>query len=156
MSPRGQHAQTPHPQRILAAIARQARALLVVEERRIEDPRPDEVVVRVVATSVCHTDIVVRNQDFSAPRPMVVGHEGAGVVEAVGSAVTEVVLGDVISKTFISKLIALHAQGRFPFDGLMRFHDVAQINEAIADSENDVTIKPILRMPAEPLPVALR
>ena len=84
-----------------AAIAREPRAPLVLENGEIEGPRPDEVLVRVVATGVCHTDMVVRNQDFAAPLPMVLGHEGAGIVEAVGDAVTEVVPGDHVIMTYM-------------------------------------------------------
>jgi aryl-alcohol dehydrogenase len=86
---------------ITAAIAREPRAPLVLENGEIEGPRPDEVLVRVVATGVCHTDMVVRNQDFAAPLPMVLGHEGAGIVEAVGDAVTEVVPGDHVIMTYM-------------------------------------------------------
>jgi aryl-alcohol dehydrogenase len=86
---------------ITMAIAREARAPLVLETGEIEGPRPDEVLVRVVATGVCHTDMVVRDQDFAAPLPMVLGHEGAGIVEAVGEAVTEVVPGDHVIMTYM-------------------------------------------------------
>lgn len=86
---------------ITAAIAREARQPLVLETGEIEGPRPDEVLVRVVATGVCHTDMVVRDQDFAAPLPMVLGHEGAGVVEAVGAEVTEVVPGDHVIMTYM-------------------------------------------------------
>jgi aryl-alcohol dehydrogenase len=54
----------------------------------------------------------------------------------------------VVSKIFIPKLIEFYRQGKFPFDKLVRFYDFEQVNEAIADSESGVTIKPILRMPA--------
>jgi aryl-alcohol dehydrogenase len=101
MSTQEHNANPSHTHQILAAIAREPHAPLVVEEGRIEDPRPDEVLVRVVATGVCHTDIVVRNQDFSAPLPMVLGHEGAGIVEAVGAAVTEVIPGDHVVMTYM-------------------------------------------------------
>lgn len=86
---------------ITAAVAREPRAPLVLETGEIEGPRPDEVLVRVVASGVCHTDMVVRDQDFAAPLPMVLGHEGAGVVEAVGAAVTEVVPGDHVIMTYM-------------------------------------------------------
>ena len=65
-----------------------------------------------------------------------------------GRRIIGIVQGDVISKIVIPNLIALHNQGRFPFDRLVRFYPFDQINEAIADSESGVTIKPILRMPA--------
>jgi aryl-alcohol dehydrogenase len=87
--------------KIVTAIAREPRAPLVLEDGQIEGPRPDEVLVRVVATGVCHTDMVVRDQQFTAPLPMVLGHEGAGIVEAVGSAVTEVVPGDHVVMTYM-------------------------------------------------------
>jgi aryl-alcohol dehydrogenase len=86
---------------ITAAVAREPRAPLVLETGEIEGPRPDEVLVRVVASGVCHTDMVVRDQDFAAPLPMVLGHEGAGVIEAVGAAVTEVVPGDHVIMTYM-------------------------------------------------------
>jgi len=60
----------------------------------LEAPRPDELRVRIVATGICHTDIAVKNQDVLLPLPMVLGHEGAGVVEAVGSAVSHIKVGD--------------------------------------------------------------
>jgi aryl-alcohol dehydrogenase len=65
-----------------------------------------------------------------------------------GRRILGIVQGDVVSKIFIPKLIEFHRQGRFPFDKLVRFYPFDQINEAIADSESGVTIKPILRMPA--------
>jgi aryl-alcohol dehydrogenase len=65
----------------------------------LEDPRADEVRVRLVATGICHTDVAVRNQDVLLPLPMVLGHEGAGVVEAVGSSVRGLEPGDHVVLT---------------------------------------------------------
>jgi aryl-alcohol dehydrogenase len=95
------HSHAARTHKIVAAVAREPRAPLVLEDGQIEDPRPDEVLVRVVATGVCHTDMVVRDQLFTAPLPMVLGHEGAGIVEAVGAAVTEVVPGDHVVMTYM-------------------------------------------------------
>ena len=67
----------------------------------MEPPRPDEVVVRIVATGLCHTDLVVRDQVYPVPLPIVLGHEGAGVVEAVGDAVTKVAPGDHVALSFL-------------------------------------------------------
>lgn len=88
-----------HPVRV--AVVREPRTPLVLENGHIEDPRPDEVLVRVVASGVCHTDMVIRDQKFTTPLPMVLGHEGAGVVEAVGEAVTEVAPGDHVVMTYM-------------------------------------------------------
>ena len=57
-------------------------------------PRADEIRVRIEATGICHTDIAVKEQFFALPLPMVLGHEGAGVVEEIGSAVTQFEVGD--------------------------------------------------------------
>ncbi len=53
----------------------------------VEEPREDEVLVRIVATGICHTDLIVRDQWYPVPLPIVLGHEGAGIVEAVGERV---------------------------------------------------------------------
>jgi aryl-alcohol dehydrogenase len=49
-----------------------------IESADIDAPRPEEVIVRMVATGVCHTDLLVRNQDYPTPLPAVLGHEGSG------------------------------------------------------------------------------
>jgi aryl-alcohol dehydrogenase len=85
-----------------AAIVREARAPFVIEDVMLGAPRPTEVLVRIVATGVCHTDMVVRNQDFTAPLPMVLGHEGAGIVESIGADVTTVSPGDHVVLTYMS------------------------------------------------------
>ncbi|HEU4781207.1 MAG TPA: NAD(P)-dependent alcohol dehydrogenase, partial [Steroidobacteraceae bacterium] len=68
----------------------------------LEAPRDEEVLVRIVATGVCHTDIVVRDGHLPTPPPVVLGHEGAGVVERVGNKVTKVAPGDHVVLTFNS------------------------------------------------------
>jgi aryl-alcohol dehydrogenase len=88
--------------KIRAAIARDKGAPLSLEDIEIEEPRPDEILVKVAATGVCHTDIVVRDGMLPTPMPVVLGHEGAGVVEKTGSAVTKVKPGDHVVMTFHS------------------------------------------------------
>lgn len=61
---------------------------------QLDELRADEVRVGVVASGVCHTDAIVRDQVYPTPLPAVLGHEGAGVVEAVGDDVTSVAPGD--------------------------------------------------------------
>ncbi|AID34786.1 MULTISPECIES: NAD(P)-dependent alcohol dehydrogenase [Mesorhizobium] len=87
---------------IKAAIARAEGADLVLETIDIEEPRDNEILVKVVATGVCHTDIVVRDGMLPTPLPVVLGHEGAGVVEKVGRAVSKVKAGDKVVMTFNS------------------------------------------------------
>jgi aryl-alcohol dehydrogenase len=66
----------------------------VVQPVEVDDPRPGEVLVRVVATGLCPTDGLARAGHLPFPLPGVLGHEGAGVVEAVGAGVTTVAPGD--------------------------------------------------------------
>jgi aryl-alcohol dehydrogenase len=73
-----------------------------LETLELEAPRADEILVRVVATGVCHTDIAMRDQTFPVPQPVVLGHEGAGVVEAVGAAVRSVAPGDHVVMSYDS------------------------------------------------------
>jgi aryl-alcohol dehydrogenase len=74
----------------------------VLQEVEIGDLRPDEVLVKVAAAGICHTDLICRDQWYPVPFPTVFGHEGAGVVEQVGEAVTEVAPGDSVAMSFHS------------------------------------------------------
>lgn len=66
------------------------------QEIDLDPPGRDEVLVRVVAAGVCHTDAITRAGDMPMPFPSVLGHEGSGVVEAVGEGVTQVAVGDKV------------------------------------------------------------
>lgn len=72
-----------------------------VEELTVADPGPREVLVRVTASGLCHSDDHIVQGDLRVTLPQVGGHEGAGVVEAVGSAVSMVKAGDRVSTLFI-------------------------------------------------------
>ncbi len=78
----------------LAAVALSPEQPFELREMELLPPRSDEVQVKIKATGICHTDIAVKEQVFALPLPMVLGHEGAGVVEQVGEAVTHVKVGD--------------------------------------------------------------
>jgi aryl-alcohol dehydrogenase len=86
--------------KITAAVAREARAPLVIEKLDIEEPRAGELLVRVVGAGVCHTDIVARDQMLPVPLPVVLGHEGSGVVERVGPGVRGLAPGDSVVMSF--------------------------------------------------------
>jgi aryl-alcohol dehydrogenase len=73
-----------------------------LETLELDDPRDDEILVRIVAAGICHTDMVARDQLLPVPQPVVLGHEGAGVVERVGRSVTKVAPGDHVLLTFAS------------------------------------------------------
>jgi Zn-dependent alcohol dehydrogenases, class III len=87
---------------ITAAVAREKGGDFTLETLHLEAPRESEVLVRVVATGVCHTDMVVRDGHLPTPMPVVLGHEGSGIVEQVGTGVTKVAPGDPVVMTFNS------------------------------------------------------
>ena len=77
-----------------AAVLREVNKPLEIEEVQTADPGPREVLVRTVAAGVCHSDLHFQNGSYPYPLPVILGHESAGVVEAVGSDVKYVQKGD--------------------------------------------------------------
>jgi aryl-alcohol dehydrogenase len=81
--------------KIVAAVSRDTDAAPRLEDVDLSPPRAGEVLVRIMATGICHTDLRVhKGGGVGTPRPVVLGHEGAGIVEAVGAGVVHVVPGD--------------------------------------------------------------
>ncbi|TGB03168.1 Zn-dependent alcohol dehydrogenase [Streptomyces sp. MZ04] len=74
----------------------------VVDDLEIRDPGPGEVLVAVAAAGLCHSDLSVIDGTIPFPVPVVLGHEGAGVVEAVGPGVTHVAAGDHVALSTIA------------------------------------------------------
>jgi S-(hydroxymethyl)glutathione dehydrogenase/alcohol dehydrogenase len=87
--------------RIQAAVLREFGAPLELEEVELAEPKAGEVLVRLVACGVCHTDLYTASgADPSGYAPTVLGHEGAGVVEQIGEGVTSVARGDHVVTLF--------------------------------------------------------
>jgi aryl-alcohol dehydrogenase len=84
--------------RIEAAVLREGSALPAIETLELEPPLPGEVLVRVSACGVCHTDLRVAARP--GPRPIVLGHEGAGVIEQVGDGVEGLAPGDPVLMSY--------------------------------------------------------
>ncbi|MEV6304638.1 NAD(P)-dependent alcohol dehydrogenase [Actinoplanes sp. NPDC051861] len=82
--------------RITAAVVEEIDGPFVLQDLELDEPGPGEVLVRLVATGICHTDGLARHGDLPLPLPGVLGHEGAGVVAATGTGVTEVREGDPV------------------------------------------------------------
>jgi aryl-alcohol dehydrogenase len=72
----------------------------VLEEIEVESPKGGEVLVRIVATGLCHTDLSAQEGLIPFPLPGVLGHEGAGVVEEIGEGVTDLEVGDHVVMSF--------------------------------------------------------
>ena len=83
-----------------AAVLSATHAPFALEEIEVERPQRGEVLVRIVATGLCHTDLSAREGLIPFPLPGVLGHEGAGVVEEVGDGVTDVEPGDHVVISF--------------------------------------------------------
>jgi aryl-alcohol dehydrogenase len=85
--------------KIRAAVVREKAQAFAVEDVDLSAPTANEVLIKIVATGVCHTDAVARDLGIS-PYPIVLGHEGAGIVERVGSNVTRLAPGDHVVLSF--------------------------------------------------------
>lgn len=85
-----------------AAIARAPFDPLTFEQVSLQSPKADEVLIKIVASGVCHTDLVCLHQEIPVPLPMVLGHEGAGIVVEIGSEVKGLSLGDHVVLSFNS------------------------------------------------------
>jgi aryl-alcohol dehydrogenase len=88
--------------RITAAVTEVQGGPFVLGELELGQPRDDEVLVDISAAGICHTDLICRDQWLPVPLPVVLGHEGAGVVRAIGAAVTKVYVGERVGLTFDS------------------------------------------------------
>ncbi len=85
-----------------AAVMYEPKAPLVVEEIELDGPKAGEVLVKLAATGICHSDLHALDRDWSMmPFPAVLGHEGAGVVEQVGEGVTRLQVGDAVILTYM-------------------------------------------------------
>lgn len=85
-----------------AAVVYETGKPIVIEELELNDDlRPGEVLIRYTHAGLCHSDLHIKNGDMEATLPMVLGHEGAGIIEKVGAGVTRVAPGDKVVCSFI-------------------------------------------------------
>jgi aryl-alcohol dehydrogenase/geraniol dehydrogenase (NAD+) len=83
-----------------AAVLKATGADWVIENVQLAEPREDEILVRMVGVGICHTDLSCRSGALPVPTPIVLGHEGSGVVERIGSRVTTISVGDHVVLSF--------------------------------------------------------
>ena len=74
---------------------------LSIETLELDPPGPGEVLVKIGAAGLCHSDLSVINGDRPRPTPMALGHEAAGTVEEAGAGVTDLVRGDHVVMVFV-------------------------------------------------------
>ncbi|HEX3948994.1 MAG TPA: Zn-dependent alcohol dehydrogenase [Steroidobacteraceae bacterium] len=85
-----------------AVLAREVGKPVLVEEIRVAEPRHGEVMVRMAACGVCHSDLSATNGTIQYPLPLILGHEGAGVIVEVGDGVDNYAVGDHVVSSFVS------------------------------------------------------
>jgi S-(hydroxymethyl)glutathione dehydrogenase/alcohol dehydrogenase len=90
------------PREIRAAVLQASGTRSAIETLTLDEPRTGEVRVRMLASGVCHSDLHVRDGEWQRPGPVVIGHEGAGIVEALGPGV-----GSAVAGLEIGRLVAL-------------------------------------------------
>ncbi len=88
--------------KVKAAVASEGIARLSIEELDLTEPGPDGILIRIVGVGLCHTDVKALEGGMGVPKPIVLGHEGAGIVERVGNRVTKVTPGDHVVLTYDS------------------------------------------------------
>src|SRR3954468_22041940 len=88
--------------RVTAAVLRERDQHYSLEQLELAGPGPGEVLVRIAGAGMCHTDVLPRMPGIGLPLPMVCGHEGSGIVDAVGAGVTAVAPGDQVVLLFRS------------------------------------------------------
>lgn len=83
--------------KITAAVATQAKSPLVFQQLTLAEPEGNEILVKTVASGICHTDLLLRDGIFGPKLPVIPGHEGVGIVEAVGPDVKDLQVGDHVA-----------------------------------------------------------
>lgn len=88
--------------KITAAVTYEKGSDFVLKEAELDDPKDNEVLIRMVGVGVCHTDALARDQFMPVPLPAVLGHEGSGIIEKTGSHVKHLKPGDHVVVSFSS------------------------------------------------------
>ncbi|WP_205677302.1 NAD(P)-dependent alcohol dehydrogenase [Aquibacillus halophilus] len=121
----------------------------VLTEVDLEEPRPDEVLVKVIACGICHTDISIR--DNSSYYPTVLGHEGSGIIEKVGTNVKNVKIGDhvVLAYTYCGECEACKEGKTYECDHFSQFfHGFRTDNTSPLATTNGTSISALMRQGA--------
>lgn len=85
-----------------AAIIRATAAPFTIEQLELDSLRSDEILVKISGVGICHTDLICRDQVYPVPLPIVLGHEGSGIVEETGTGVKDIKKGDAVVLSYRS------------------------------------------------------
>lgn len=129
-----------------AAVVREPGGPFSLERVELDALRENEVLVRIQACGICHTDAKFQSR---VPLP---GEEfpfsTRELFERVGS-LHGIVQGSAVPREFLPRLMELQRAGRFPYERLISTYDFADINSAFADLEEGTAIKPVLVFPED-------
>ncbi|SES65187.1 aryl-alcohol dehydrogenase [Olsenella sp. KH3B4] len=100
--------------RVRALVVHEKNGPYCMEDVDLDEPKDNEVLVRNVASGICHTDEFGRSQGVPIALPLVLGHEGAGIVERVGANVDDLKPGDHVGITYAFDNTCLHAKRTSP------------------------------------------
>lgn len=159
------------------AVARAQGHPFTLETLEVGEPRSGEILVKIAGVGLCHTDLVFRDQMDAYPKPSVLGHEGAGVVEAVGPDVSGLAVGDQVVLGFSScgtcdrcdeglpsycaQFLGLNYAGCRPEDGSTAYRDEraavgshffgqsSMASHAIVRARNAVKVTGLTKLPLE-------
>src|SRR5690349_6279063 len=97
-----------HPSDTLAAVLPRPRGEVGVARVEVRDPLPGEVLLRMEACGLCHSDLFVAGLDKLPPTPLTLGHEGIGIVEAVGTGLRQFAAGDRAGITLLGSTCGVY------------------------------------------------
>lgn len=128
--------------KIKAAVVRNARESFKIEELDIRAPKDNEVLIKITATGLCHTDLIARDQYYPVSLPAILGHEGAGIVEDVGPNVKNLKQGDHVVLTYgACNHCTPCLEGHSSY--CQNFFDLNFVKRAEAAAVNDANKKPV-------------
>ena len=102
-----------------AAVLHQLGGPFVIEDVELLDPKPGEVRVRLAAAGICHSDWHMVQGDLRRPFPVILGHEGAGIVEELGPGVSTVQPGDHVILNWVNPIEQRGGWNDIPDNGLV-------------------------------------
>jgi aryl-alcohol dehydrogenase len=127
--------------KVRAAVAYEGRDQFTIEELELSEPGPNDILVRVVGVGLCHTDVKALEGSLRVPKPVVLGHEGAGIVERTGERVTKVKPGDHVVLTYDSCGACRACAGGDPAyceqTGALNFRDARETEPGFFRKGND-------------------
>lgn len=127
--------------KVRAAVAYEGQERFAIEDLELSEPGPNDILVRIVGAGLCHTDVKALEGTMRVPKPTVLGHEGAGIVERTGERVNKVKSGDHVVLTYDSCGVCRACTGGDPAyceqTGALNFRDARESEPGFFRKGND-------------------